>query len=150
MMNQLPREDTSGEIRFGGFWIRVGAYLIDMVILNVVIFFSLSFVPGGSDLLIDNFAAVFLPITILGWLYFAGLHSSKWQASVGKKVLGLKVVDTEFNRISFLRATGRHFAEILSAMIVFIGYLMVGWTKRKQGLHDLIAGTYVAKARQGT
>jgi len=147
MMSPLPKEDLSSEIRFGGFWIRVGAYLIDLVILNVVIFLSLSFVPGGSDLLIDNFAAFFIPITILGWLYFAGLHSSKWQASVGKKVLGLKVVDKEFNRISFVRATGRHFAEILSSMIIFIGYLMVRWTEKNQGLHDMKAGTYVAKAR---
>jgi len=146
-MNSTPKDDLSSEIRFGGFWIRVGAYLIDMVILNIVIFLSLSLLPGGSDLLIDSFEAVFIPIAIFGWLYFAGLHSSKWQASVGKKALGLKVVDKEFNRISFVRATGRHFAEVLSAMIIFIGYLMVAWTKKKQGLHDMIAGTYVVKGR---
>ena len=83
---------------------------------------------------------------LVWWIYFAVLHSSTWQASLGKRLLGIKVVDENMNRISFGRATGRYFAEIISALILGIGYLMVGWTKKKQGLHDIIAGTYVTKA----
>ncbi len=83
---------------------------------------------------------------VVWWVYFAVLHSSKWQASIGKKAVGLKVVDENGNRISFGRATGRYFAEFLSALILGIGYMMVGWTKKKQGLHDMIAGTFVIKA----
>jgi uncharacterized RDD family membrane protein YckC len=60
-------------------------------------------------------------------------------------IFGLKVTDLYGNRISFERATGRHFAKILSAMILCIGYLMVAFTERKQGLHDLLAGTLVRR-----
>ena len=84
---------------------------------------------------------------IIWWVYFAVLHSSVWQASVGKKVLGLKVTDLEGRRISFGRATGRYFAGILSALLLCVGYMMVGWTQKKQGLHDKIAGTYVVKEK---
>jgi uncharacterized RDD family membrane protein YckC len=58
-------------------------------------------------------------------------------------VLGLKVTDLEGRRISFLRATARHFAKIVSGMILLIGFIMAGFTERKQALHDMIAGTLV-------
>jgi uncharacterized RDD family membrane protein YckC len=60
--------------------------------------------------------------------------------------LGLKVTDLEGRRISFARATGRHFAKILSGLMFFIGFIMAGFTQRKQALHDMIAGTLVVRA----
>jgi uncharacterized RDD family membrane protein YckC len=84
---------------------------------------------------------------VVSWLYFALLESSARGATVGKMVLGLRVVDGQGNRISFLRATGRFFAKILSGMILFIGFLMVAFTERKRGLHDIIADTLVVKVR---
>jgi uncharacterized RDD family membrane protein YckC len=80
-----------------------------------------------------------------GWLYEALMESSSYQATIGKMVLGMKVTDLYGNRISFGRATGRHFAKILSGMILCIGFIMVGLTERKQGLHDLLAGTLVRR-----
>ena len=80
------------------------------------------------------------------WLYEAVMESSSYQATLGKMILGMKVSDLYGNRISFARATGRHFAKILSAMILCIGFIMVGLTERKQGLHDLIAGTLVRRS----
>jgi uncharacterized RDD family membrane protein YckC len=77
------------------------------------------------------------------WLYFALLESSSWQGTLGKKALGLIVTDMMGRRISFARATGRHFAKIISGMILLIGYLMAGFTERKQALHDMIAGCLV-------
>jgi ssDNA-binding Zn-finger/Zn-ribbon topoisomerase 1 len=79
------------------------------------------------------------------WVYFAVLESSEWQATLGKMVCGLIVVDEYDNRISFARATGRYFAQILSALILGIGFIMVAFTRRKQGLHDLLAGTLVTR-----
>jgi uncharacterized RDD family membrane protein YckC len=79
------------------------------------------------------------------WLYEAFMESSSYQATLGKMIFGMKVTDLNGNRISFERATGRHFAKWLSAMILFIGYIMVGFTERKQGLHDLLAGTLVRR-----
>ena len=130
---------TTKNVKFAGFWIRFLAFIIDGIILGAI---------GG---LVNSGSTSFNPITggaSLGvaWLYFALLQSSAWQGSVGKKVLNLKVVDRKGNRITFLRATGRFFAKILSTIILLIGFIMVAFTKRKQGLHDLIAETLVIKA----
>lgn len=68
-----------------------------------------------------------------------------WQGTLGKRILSLKVTDEAGNRISFGRATGRFFAKILSSMFCCIGFIMIGFTERKRGLHDMIAGTLVMR-----
>src|SRR5947199_10802714 len=83
--------------------------------------------------------------TLVSWLYEAGMLSSSYQATLGKMALGLKVIDLEGRRISFARATGRHFAKVLSAIMLLIGFIMAGFTERKQALHDMIAGTLVIR-----
>ena len=83
--------------------------------------------------------------TITGWLYFAGLESSSKQATPGKMAMGIQVTDLNGHRISFGRATARYLGKILSSMILMIGYLMVLFTARKQGLHDLLAGCLVVR-----
>lgn len=85
---------------------------------------------------------VFLQI-IVNWLYFALFESSKHQATLGKLALGIQVTTLEGNRISFGRATGRYFGKILSAMILYIGYIMAGLTMKKQALHDILASCLV-------
>jgi Tfp pilus assembly major pilin PilA len=74
------------------------------------------------------------------------MQSSSRQATLGKMALGIKVTSAEGERISFLRATGRYFATILSGLILMIGYLLAAFTQRKQALHDMIAGTLVVRA----
>jgi uncharacterized RDD family membrane protein YckC len=83
--------------------------------------------------------------TVLHWLYYSLLESSAWQGTLGKKALGLEVTDLDGNRISFGRATGRFFAKIISAIILGIGYIMAGFTEKKQALHDILAGTLVIR-----
>ena len=150
-MNQQPTNEINGSTQFGGFWIRVGAYFIDLVVLIIPILL-ISFLVRAVTPAADEMEQVIVEVMdsilslVVWWIYFAVLHSSKWQATVGKKAVGLKVVDENGNRISFGRATGRYFAEFISALILAIGYMMVGWTKKKQGLHDMIAGTYVIKS----
>ena len=77
------------------------------------------------------------------WLYTALFESSAMQATPGKKAIGLKVTDLQGNRISFGRATGRYFAEWITGMTLFVGYVMVAFTQKRQTLHDMIAGTVV-------
>lgn len=148
-LSQSNRLNTSTQ--YGGFWDRVGAWLIDNAVLLVPILlvdllqrFTLSqYYYWYSDegmRTIDFFLNV-----MVGWAYFATLHSSSWQATVGKRVIGLKVVDEHGSRLSFGRATGRFFAAFLSGLILGIGFMMVGWTEKKQGLHDMIAKTFVIK-----
>ncbi len=77
------------------------------------------------------------------WLYFALMESSVKQGTLGKMALGIIVTDANGNRISFGRATGRYFGKIISGAILCIGYIMAGFTEKKQALHDMIAGCLV-------
>lgn len=78
------------------------------------------------------------------------MESSSWQGTLGKKALGLRVTDLEGNRVGFGRATGRYFAKIVSGLILFIGYIMVGFTAKKQGLHDMMVATLVYRGQAQT
>ena len=84
---------------------------------------------------------------MVNWLYSALMESSAKQATVGKLALGIIVTDMEGRRIGFGKATGRHFAKFLSALILGIGFIMVAFTQRKQGLHDILAGTLVIRGQ---
>ena len=134
---------------YGGFWKRVIAYLIDAFIIAfpVTMMFG-TVIP--QTMMTENIqvtsVAVSMPQVIMlvaSWVYFAGLESSAWQATVGKKMLGMKVTDTSGERIDFIKATIRYFAKILSSFILMIGFIIVAFTAKKQGLHDFIAGTLV-------
>lgn len=132
---------------YGGFWLRVVARVIDIVILSIALV-VIELVARG---VLDDYdtageESFWALVWFVGhWLYFAGLHASEWQATIGKRLLGLRVADLQGERITFGNATGRYFAEILSALILLIGYLMVAFTERKQGLHDLLASTLVVR-----
>jgi uncharacterized RDD family membrane protein YckC len=122
--------------RYGGFWLRVLAYILDGILLLIVQLILMA--------LIENQGMVTLVNLVAGWLYFAGLESNMG-ATPGKLVLGMRVTTVDGQNISFLRATSRYFAKIISGLILMIGYLMVAWDGHKQGLHDKIAGTYVIR-----
>jgi uncharacterized RDD family membrane protein YckC len=136
-------------VAYGGFWIRVVAYIIDGILLTIVC--------GVADRLLginilatdwDHYDPLANVISlVIGWLYFALLESSERGATVGKMVMGLRVVTSDGQRLSFMNATGRYFAKILSAIILCIGFIMVAFTDKKRGLHDIIAGTLVIKTR---
>lgn len=144
-------------VPYGGFWWRVLAYIIDAIVMNII--FSIGGAALGVGMLplsgIDNGGAILgavvgvsmLGSLVLSWLYFALMESSKLQATLGKLAVGLVVTDLHGERIGFLRATGRYFAQLVSAFIFFIGFIMVAFTERKQGLHDMMAGTLVFKTR---
>ncbi len=88
-------------------------------------------------------AAIGILVIVVPWLYYAGFESSRGQATPGKVLMRLEVTDLEGNRITFARATLRFFGKFISTLIIFIGFLMIGLTKKRQGLHDKIAGCLV-------
>lgn len=149
--------------KYAGFWMRFAAWFIDAVLLGIVNGIISAFFGGGlaaiaprpgEEISPAKLAAVFgalgtmiLVTVVIQFVYFAYLESSEKQATVGKMVLGLKVTDLNGKRISFGRAAGRFFGKFLSSMILGIGYIMVGFTEKKQGLHDMIASTLVVSAK---
>jgi uncharacterized RDD family membrane protein YckC len=126
---------------YAGFWRRVAAALIDGIILGIVLTpLNAAISDGGVD------PSTSLLSTVAYWLYYALMESSSRQATLGKMALQIKVTDLQGARISFGTATVRYFSKILSGLILGIGFLMVAFTEKKQGLHDMIANTLVVKA----
>lgn len=127
---------------YAGFWIRLVAYLIDGVLLFIFQVIVSYLLMGQFDLFNRS-----IPVTILSYLvpvlYFTVMESSERQATVGKMALKLKVGDFRGDRISYANALGRYFAKIPSALLLGIGFMMVGWDSKKQGLHDKMADTFV-------
>jgi uncharacterized RDD family membrane protein YckC len=137
-------------MRYAGFWIRFVAYIIDTFILSTVLIllgtiWSLKNDDSSIDLAttIAQSGMVLSISFFLHWFYFAIMESSESQATLGKKILGLKVTDEFGQRMSFGRATGRYFSKFISSLILGIGYIMAAFTDRKQALHDKIASTLV-------
>jgi uncharacterized RDD family membrane protein YckC len=135
---------------YGGFWIRFGAFLVDIVVLLIptllISFLFHAVTPARDEIertIVDLMDSGFN--LLMCWVYEAVLLSSPWQATIGKRVCGLKVTDYDGNRVSFARATGRYFAWYLSAVPLCIGFIMIAWTRQRQGLHDLMARTLVVQ-----
>jgi len=130
---------------YGGFWARFGAAIIDGLILIIPMYFLNSYATFASPFR-GSYYDINLLSTIVGWLYCALQESGPAQATIGKRALGLRVVNEHGQRISFGQATGRHFAKWVSIITLFIGYLMMLWNDRRQTLHDMMAGTFIVEA----
>lgn len=148
-------------VAYAGFWLRFVALIIDQLLLyfvGMILFLPFAASMGMRGMMTGrppDVQALFPMIhamlrlallrMVIHWLYYSLLESSAWQATLGKKALGLEVTDLDGNRISFGRATGRFFAKIISGIILLIGYIMAGFTEKKQALHDILAGTLVIR-----
>lgn len=148
-------------VAYAGFWLRFVAWIIDRIVLQFagsIITLPFAASVGMRELmrmhpsspedflpLFENMRKFFLIILVLEWLYYALLESSAWQATLGKKALGLEVTDLAGARVTFGRATGRYFARYISFFTIGIGYIMAGFTAKKQALHDMIASTLVIR-----
>lgn len=124
----------SDEFKYAGFWTRFGAHIIDGLVLLIPYMLIIAIFGDSVGLLMS---------ILLCWAYFAYLESSEKQATFGKQALGLIVTDLDGNRLDFTKATIRYFSKLVFGGILLIGYILIGFTEKKQGLHDMIAGTYV-------
>jgi len=135
---------TMSTTMYAGFWRRFAAWILDGLLLSLVTLpFTVQF--GVSIAEASRRSASSTISLVVGWLYFALMESSAKQATVGKMALGIIVTDLDGRRIGFGRATGRYFAKILSALTLGIGFLMAGFTERKQALHDMVASCLVIR-----
>jgi len=121
---------------YAGFWQRFLAGIIDSIIL-IVIEVILIFIP-----IIGWILSLFV-----AWLYFAIQHSSTKQATFGMRALDIKITNENHGKIGFWRATGNFYLTVISALVVFIGFLMIAFTSRKQGFHNLISRTLCIKIK---
>jgi uncharacterized RDD family membrane protein YckC len=148
------------EHEYAHFGLRLGAFIIDSIIVFVlncivmtggfaVIFLVVSMFQGSDA---GNAFATFLMLIMYGlmvavpWLYYARQESGMKMATIGKRAVGIQVIDMDGYPISFLRATGRHFGKVLSGMFCAFGYFMALFTEKKQTLHDMLAACVVVKA----
>jgi uncharacterized RDD family membrane protein YckC len=150
------------EIVYAGFWKRFAAYTIDSFLVGIVTWIVQMVVMAGmlgvgvgaaaggdpSGFLAGAGIAGFLVGMILvplalNAVYFAWMHSSSRQATLGKMAVGIKVTDDNGHAISFMRGIGRFLAGIVSSLTLCIGYLMAAFTDRKRALHDMMASTLV-------
>lgn len=152
---------------YAGFWKRFGAFVVDSFILSVPlvvvygIWFTIALRPlmplitesAGQPMSSELFGALMqvyggmfvfqLFSLVVFWLYYALMESSKYQATVGKMLFRIKVVNRQGQRLTFWHATGRTLGKLISSMTLYIGFLMAGANKHKQALHDIIASAYV-------
>lgn len=149
-----------GEVVYAGFWKRAAATVIDGFVVTLAglvvqvvlmgIFFG-GVAAFGSDAAsmfstgagIAGIALVYLLPIAMQAVYYAAMHASTGQATLGKLAVGIKVTDAAGRRIAFWHGIGRYFATWLSALTLCIGYLMAAFTQRKRALHDMLAGTLV-------
>jgi uncharacterized RDD family membrane protein YckC len=152
---------------YAGFWLRLVAFLIDggiMILAGGVLLVPLFILTGVGTRLnglgdrhgqpdpsiviaLVGMIVVYAGVLILmQWLYHAYLESGERQGTWGKQLMGVYVTDLMGNPITFGHASGRFFAKIVTGMIPLgIGYIMAGFTERKQALHDMIAGCLVLR-----
>lgn len=134
----------SSRYEYAGFWIRVGAAILDGLIIGIPVGFIAGLIFGvpenplefsSSDVFINLSVIV---ITIFCWVKFAG--------TPGKLILKLKVLDADTgHQLSLGQAIIRQLAYIPSTLILLLGFFWIGFDKKKQGWHDKIAGTVVVK-----
>jgi len=148
---------ASRPVVYAGFWLRALAYFLDVVLLTVIgvatillPLFAKGAIPQDNPWFLfgapsRQIVAIQLLIYMLSWLYFASFESSSWQATPGKRMVGLVVTDIEGRRITFARASGRFFGKFISQFLLFLGYVLAGFTPKKQALHDILAKCLVIR-----
>jgi uncharacterized RDD family membrane protein YckC len=162
-------EDDGPEVGiYAGLGRRFVAFIVDIILvillglvtvagfgllrgLQNLYFYAVQHIPadqltteGSTGALVGSIIAAYgLLLVIVPWLYFAGFESSRSQATPGKVLMSLVVTDMQGSKPTFARTTLRFFGKFISTLIIFIGFLMIGFTKKHQGLHDRIAGCLV-------
>jgi len=149
---------SAGNVVYAGFWKRLAALMIDALVVTIayyviVVLAVLAFGIGMAGVfsndaaspgsLVAILAVVYLTYPVVSGLYYVSLESSSTQATLGKMAVGIKVTDDAGRRLGRGRALGRWASHVLCYLTIYIGYFMAGFTDRKRGLHDMVAGTLV-------
>jgi uncharacterized RDD family membrane protein YckC len=140
----------TGERQFAGFWIRLAAKLLDTLILMVplfAVFVAIGVMAASSQSVIwMNFIGLFAQL----FFYAANVAYStffvgRFGATPGKMICGLRIVTATGEKVTYSRAAGRVFAELLSSLLCNIGYLIAAFDQEKRALHDHMCSTRVVR-----
>lgn len=145
LLDDFSYQEEEKDIVYAGFKKRVLAFFIDVAICFLsMMSFTFIIEVLRQVLKIKDFGNLAIAaVLIIPLLYFPLFEGSKYQATLGKLIMKIKVVDINGERVSFGQAWGRFLAKIISYQIFFAGFIIIAFTKKKQGLHDIIAKTYV-------
>lgn len=132
---------------FVGFWRRLVATFFDCIAVFIYALLASVLTLPIAFFLPDGIAEICQTITFLGVLalYSPFLESTKAQATFGKEMMGIKVVHENGTKLTFNDAFLRFLAKWLSLMLFFMGFIMIFFTNKKQGLHDILVNTYVVE-----
>jgi uncharacterized RDD family membrane protein YckC len=137
-----------GALNYAGFWVRFGAKFLDGLIIGVPFIVGLAYI--GFKRAADSQPGEYLAVQLLlqfGMMFVNLVYQvfflGKYGATPGKMACHLKVVTSEGAKIGYGRAAGRFFAEMLSAILCYIGYLIAAFDSEKRALHDRICNTRV-------
>jgi len=143
----LEKKPEEYSLEYAGFWLRTGAYLLDLLLLFLLIYSLFNiFSPFLVDLF-RSFISVFifsLILLIIKTAYFVTFWVWRGQ-TLGYMLLGLKVIRTDSSTVDWWHALIRFGGGILCVLTCFAGFIMIAFDSKKQGLHDKIADTYVVK-----
>lgn len=145
---QADLGDHHANVQYAGFWARVLAYIVDVVIM-VFIFIPIVYFMYGADYFMSEDPSSHAGIELISSLAFLVLVVwmwSKFGATPGKMLVGAKIVDVETNGpASVGKLVLRYFGYILSSIPLMLGFFWIGWDAKKQGWHDKLSGTAVIK-----
>jgi len=130
-------EVNMSDAHYGGFWMRFVAAILDGIIIGIpanILSFALV-APTG----IVSLSYVVNVLVVVFVIYMDGIKGG----TPGKLILGMRIVNEHGNFIGIPGAILRYIGKIISGLILGIGYFMIGFTEKKQGLHDYIAKTFV-------
>jgi uncharacterized RDD family membrane protein YckC len=148
--NPAPEATAPEPPEYAGFWLRVWAGIIDIciegtgaLVLSAVVYYSMRWfidpsygLTAATASYVSGIAAIAF-LSVGAWLYCAFAESSERRATIGKRIVGLQVVTASGDKLSFGQATVRHFMKFLSLFTACVGFMMAGWTRRRQALHDM-------------
>jgi uncharacterized RDD family membrane protein YckC len=138
---------------YAGFWIRVAASLIDTLLFSIVIYPIIFMVYGAEYFTQNDPAVVYSPLSIfLSYILPIVVILTFWkksQATPGKMLLSLKILDAETGSVVPMpRLVVRYVGYFVSAIVLLLGYIWVGFDAKKQGWHDKMAGTVVVRVKK--
>lgn len=137
----------TGELRYAGFWLRFAAKMVDGIIVSLPLMAVMIFVVLSTAQTNPEIGQLFILLCQLGFYVIYALYNiffvGRFGATPGKMVCKIKVVTAQGEKVSYGRATGRFFAEVLSGMICYLGYLIAAFDQEKRSLHDHICNTRV-------